>query len=120
MSADLNVAPRRRPSLWGPGLVCLTAALIAGCKKDASTGGSERTVPWLEGGLIHYPQAFAEREQLAVAVVESGPVTPTVEVTGITPNARQAPPWRPHEGLRRVAAEGDSQTPARRQSSSKR
>lgn len=79
---------RRR--LWWLGVVLLglSVALVAGwagafSKEKPSAEGAARTVPWLEEGLIYYPQSFAEREGLAVTVAEAGLVTPTVEVTGV-------------------------------------
>lgn len=41
------------------------------------------TTPWLEGGQIHYPESFAERERLTLGQATEGVLTPTVQVTGV-------------------------------------
>lgn len=41
-----------------------------------------RTTPWLEGGVIHYPPGFAEREHLAFAPAAESDLTPTLKLTG--------------------------------------
>ena len=87
MTGNANF-PRRRLWWLGVALVGLSVALVAGwagafSKEKPSAEGPARAVPWLEEGLIHYPQSFADREGLSVTVAETGLVTPTVEVTGL-------------------------------------
>jgi membrane fusion protein, heavy metal efflux system len=50
----------------------------------------ERTTPWLENGVIHYPPAFASREQLTFAKASTTTLTPNLSVTGeVTWDARR-------------------------------
>lgn len=51
---------------------------------------AERGTPWLEGDVIHYPESFARREQLAFAPAEERVLTPSLAVTGrVTYDARR-------------------------------
>lgn len=87
-----------RPLPWK--LVALVAGavlLVGGGALLASKGPAaptapavERTTPWLEGGVIHYPQAFAQRERLSFAPAENTTLTPNLFVTGeVTWDARR-------------------------------
>jgi cobalt-zinc-cadmium efflux system membrane fusion protein len=50
----------------------------------------ERTTPWLEGGFIHFPTAFAEREKIGFAPAANTTLTPNLQVTGeVTWDARR-------------------------------
>lgn len=67
-------------------------APLAGCSTESApaAAATERSVPWLEDGAIHFPPAFAEREKLAFAEARKAVLTPRIDVTGfITWDARR-------------------------------
>lgn len=48
-------------------------------EQEATT---ERTTPWLEDGVIHFPAAFGEREKIEFTAATENELTPEVYVTG--------------------------------------
>ncbi len=87
-------ANKKRLIYFGVGGV-VVAALIAVVVRNATAVepapvAVERTTPWLESGVIHYPAAFATREKIAFGSAEETVLTPNLYVTGeVTWDARR-------------------------------
>lgn len=71
---------------WGGGLVAVLVGGVLISRVQQPTVAAplalERSTPWLEGGVIHYPPGFAEREHLAFAPAAESELTPTFNLTG--------------------------------------
>ncbi len=86
--------PRLKLGLAVGGLVAAIVVALVVTRGGATPAPvetpTERTTPWLENGVIHYPPAFATREKLAFAAADDSTLTPALFVTGeVTWDARR-------------------------------
>ena len=93
-TSTLPPFPRRTLALAAAGAVVVVGATLLASRGTAQGAPpavpAERTTPWLENGVIHYPQAFAAREQLTFAAASDATLTPNLFVTGeVTWDARR-------------------------------
>jgi cobalt-zinc-cadmium efflux system membrane fusion protein len=92
-----TLPPRQLPKktvglIVGAAAVLVIGGLVFGRKAEPLTQASslERSTPWLEGGFIQYPAAFAEREKITFAPASNTTLTPNLSVTGeVTWDARR-------------------------------
>jgi membrane fusion protein, heavy metal efflux system len=56
--------------------------LLHGKSSAPQAESPERTTPWLENGVIHYPPAFGARENITFAEAVDKELTPTLSLTG--------------------------------------
>lgn len=95
MSSTALPPPLTRRKL-GLAIGALTVAIVASVllirttATPAPAAAVERTTPWLENGVIHYPPTFASRERLTFATASESTLTPNLDVTGeVTWDARR-------------------------------
>lgn len=82
----------RRALLVGAGVVVLALGGLLAARRAPEPDGApaERTTPWLEGGVIHYPAAFGAREHITFTAAGETTLTPNLNVTGeVTWDARR-------------------------------
>ncbi|MFZ5442308.1 MAG: efflux RND transporter periplasmic adaptor subunit [Myxococcota bacterium] len=77
----------------GAGVLVLAAGGLVASRRAAPTTDDapvERTTPWLENGVIHYPPSFGTRERIEFAPAGETMLTPDINVTGeVTWDARR-------------------------------
>ncbi len=94
MTATTLPRPSRTLALTVLAALAVGAAVLLarslGAHPTERPANVEHTTPWLEGGVIHYPPAFATREQLSFAPATETTLTPNLSVTGeVTWDARR-------------------------------
>ncbi|MEY4579111.1 MAG: hypothetical protein RL701_3814, partial [Pseudomonadota bacterium] len=64
-------------------VVLWARAHAAPAETDDAANRPARDVPYLDGSLIRFSEGFAERNQLKIATIQTGSLSPVVHVTGV-------------------------------------